>query len=78
MAGKSKATKHIQYHKNGSIWGKGSIRNGQLHGYWEWFRKDGTKMRSGYFDCGKRVGEWITYSKKGRPYKTTVVDEQPR
>jgi len=51
------------------------MKDGQMHGYWEWFRKDGTKMRSGYFDCGKRVGEWITYDKKGARYKTTVIGE---
>jgi hypothetical protein len=33
----------------------------------------GTKMRSGHFDRGKRVGEWITYDKKGARYKTTVI-----
>lgn len=33
-------------------------------GYWEWFRKDGTKLRSGHFQDGEQVGEWITYDKK--------------
>jgi antitoxin component YwqK of YwqJK toxin-antitoxin module len=49
------------------------MKDGRMHGYWEWFRKDGTKMRSGYFDGGKRVGEWITYDKQGARYKTTVI-----
>lgn len=41
-------------------------------GYWEWFRKDGTKLRSGNFDnAGKQVGEWITYNKLGKPFKVT-------
>ena len=75
MATRTRATKHIQHHNNGSIWSKGTMKDGQMHGYWEWFRKDGTKMRSGYFDCGKRVGEWITYDKKGARYKTTVIGE---
>ncbi len=63
--------KHIQYHNDGSIWAKGTMINGQPDGYWEWFRKDGTKLRSGYFAKGKQVGEWTTYDKKGMVYKVT-------
>ena len=73
MATKAKITKHIQYHKDGSIWGKGSMKGGQMHGYWEWFRKSGTRMRSGYFEAGKQVGEWTTYDQKGKPFQTTVM-----
>ena len=42
-----------------------------LTGYWEWFRKDGTKLRSGYFKDGKQVGEWTTYDRTGAPHKVT-------
>ncbi len=63
--------KHIEYHKDGSIWAKGDIVNGVCEGYWEWFRKDGTKMRSGHFLKSKQVGEWITYDKKGKTVKRT-------
>jgi antitoxin component YwqK of YwqJK toxin-antitoxin module len=41
----------------------------EMHGYWEWFRKNGIIMRSGYFDKGKQIGEWITYDKLGKVYK---------
>jgi len=68
-----KTTKHIIYHKDGTIWAKGSKIDDNLDGYWEWFRKDGTKMRSGYFKNGEKIGEWITYDQKGKPYKTTLV-----
>jgi len=68
-----KTTKHIVYHKDGTIWAKGSKIDDNLDGYWEWFRKDGTKMRSGYFKNGEKIGEWITYDQKGNPYKTTLV-----
>ena len=64
---------HIIYHNDGSIWAKGNLVNGQCDGYWEWFRKDGTKMRSGHFDNNKQVGEWITYDKKGKVYKVTLM-----
>ncbi len=40
--------------------------------YWEWFRKDGTIMRSGHFKKGKQVGEWITYDKKGKFIKCAM------
>jgi len=70
---KKKTTEHIEYHKDGSIWGKGQKLDGELHGYWEWFRKDGTKMRSGHFDRGEKVGEWTTYDKNGEVYKVTTI-----
>ena len=70
----SKATRsklHTIYHNNGSIWAKGKMVGGVCDGYWEWFRKDGTKMRSGYFKKGKQVGKWTTYDKKGKVVKVT-------
>jgi antitoxin component YwqK of YwqJK toxin-antitoxin module len=42
-------------------------------GYWEWFRLDGTKMRSGHFENGEPTGEWTTYDKKGQIYKVTQM-----
>ena len=66
-------SQHIEHHKDGSIWATGEMLNGQCEGYWKWFRKDGTKMRSGYFKSGKQTGEWITYDKSGEPYKITVL-----
>lgn len=74
MATKMKSAKqHTVYHKDGSIWAKGRLADGVPTGYWEWFRLDGTKMRSGNFDKGQQVGEWITYDKKGRKYKVTQI-----
>lgn len=35
-------------HKDGSLWARGQAENGVSQGYWEWFRKDGSKMRSGF------------------------------
>ena len=74
MAAKFRSVKpQIKYHRDGSLWAKGQILDGVLTGYWEWFRKDGTKMRSGTFDKGQQVGEWTTYDKHGRVYKVTNV-----
>ena len=72
-AKRSPTKKHVQYHKDGTIWAKGQFIKGVMTGYWEWFRKDGTKMRSGYFEKGEQVGEWTTYDKDGKVYKVTVM-----
>ena len=70
---KASPQKHIEYHKDGSIWAKGQKANGVLVGYWEWFRKDGSKMRSGYFQDGEQTGEWITYDHQGEVLKVTNI-----
>lgn len=64
------------YHKDGSIWAKGKMLNGDCHGYWEWFREDGTKLRSGTFDQGEQIGEWITYDKTGAVYKVSQMKKK--
>ncbi len=64
--------KYITYHKDGSVWAKGEMGTRTMEGYWEWFRKDGTPMRAGYFKDGKQVGKWTTYDKKGTVYKVTT------
>jgi antitoxin component YwqK of YwqJK toxin-antitoxin module len=64
----------VKYHANGkTIWSKGKIVDGQPDGYWEWYRLDGTLKRSGYFEKGKQVGEWITYDQEGKVYKVTQI-----
>ena len=65
--------KHIEYHKDGSVWARGQTAGGVPVGYWEWFRKDGTKLRSGQFQNGEQAGEWTTYDKKGQVYKVTDI-----
>ena len=62
----------IKYHANGiTVWSKGKIVNDQPEGYWEWYRPDGTIKRSGYFEKGEPIGEWITYDNKGAKHKIT-------
>ncbi len=74
MPKKTSSTKqHIVYHRDGSVWARGKMVGGACVGYWEWFRKNGVKLRSGYFAKGKQVGEWITYDKKGKVYKITTI-----
>ena len=74
MATKRRAAKpHVHYHKDGSLWAKGQTIDDVATGYWEWFRKDGSKLRSGYFENGKQTGEWTTYDRKGKVYKVTKM-----
>ncbi len=62
----------IKYHVNGdTIWSKGRIIDGKADGYWEWYRINGTIKRSGYFEMGEPIGEWITYDTEGAAYKKT-------
>ncbi|MEO8263031.1 MAG: hypothetical protein ABI566_10725 [Pseudolysinimonas sp.] len=58
-------------HADGSTAARGAYLDGEMHGYWEWFRLDGTLKRSGHFDNGQAIGEWVTYDAKGAPYKVT-------
>lgn len=62
---------HTERYADGGVKAHGRRVNGELEGYWEWFRKDGSKMRSGHFDRGEQVGEWITYDRAGAPHKVT-------
>lgn len=70
---KSATKKHVQYHRDGSVWATGQMHDGVPTGYWEWFRKDGTKLRSGHFQNGEQVGDWTTYDKRGKVYKVTTI-----
>lgn len=72
-AKKSARRKFIKYHNDGTIWATGYMAGTKPDGYFEWFRKDGTRMRSGYFSKGKQVGTWTTYDKKGGIVRTTTI-----
>ena len=75
---KSKPVEHIHYHEDGSVWARGQTIDGVPTGYWEWFRKDGVRMRSGHFLGGVQVGEWTAYDKTGAVYKVTVMKPKKR
>ena len=65
--------KYVKRHNDGTIWAKGTMLNGVPDGYWEWFRKDGSRLRSGYFAKGEQTGEWTTYDRQGSVYKVTTI-----
>ena len=78
MATKRVAPKaFVKHHRDGSIWARGQTLDGVATGYWEWFRKDGTKLRSGHFDKGEQAGEWTTYDQTGAVYKVTRMRPKP-
>jgi antitoxin component YwqK of YwqJK toxin-antitoxin module len=56
----------IKYHSDGeTVWSEGRYVDGVAHGYWVWFRPDGTIKRSGYFNMGTPSGRWTTYDAHG-------------
>ncbi len=50
---------------DGGLKAQGRMKDGELHGAWSWWRKDGTLMRTGSFDHGRQVGTWTTYDATG-------------
>jgi antitoxin component YwqK of YwqJK toxin-antitoxin module len=50
--------------------------DGTPNSYWEWYRPDGTIKRSGHFDMGEPVGEWVTYDSNGNKHKITIRDKE--
>jgi len=50
---------------------KGGYLDGKMHGAWEFYRKDGSLMRSGEFDRDIQVGIWKTFDREGNLVKET-------
>jgi uncharacterized protein YdhG (YjbR/CyaY superfamily) len=59
------------FYADGGLKAKGRIKDGELHGGWLWWRRDGSLLRSGSFDRGRQVGEWTTYDRASMPVKAT-------
>ena len=60
-----------EFYDDGGLKAKGRMKDGELHGPWQWWRKDGSLLRSGSFDRGRQVGEWTTYDRDSAPVKVT-------
>jgi antitoxin component YwqK of YwqJK toxin-antitoxin module len=69
-------TPFIKLHRDGSLWANGQTVGDVPEGYWEWFRKDGAKLRSGTFRASVQIGEWTTYDAQGKPYKVTRMKDE--
>jgi antitoxin component YwqK of YwqJK toxin-antitoxin module len=53
------------FYENGLPRFKGDYLDGEMHGPWEFFRKDGSLMRSGAFNLGVQIGIWRTFDRAG-------------
>lgn len=51
----------MEFYDNGHLKAKGKYREGEMHGHWEFYRRDGSIMRSGKLQLGSPIGEWTTY-----------------
>lgn len=56
---------------NGKPKHRGARLEGEMHGPWEFYRRDGSLMRSGEFDRGRQIGVWKTFDRNGRVAKET-------
>ncbi|MCB1261799.1 MAG: DUF1801 domain-containing protein [Acidimicrobiales bacterium] len=59
--------KRFEFFDDGTVRAAGSMRAGELHGDWRWYRRDGSLLRTGSFRAGEQVGTWTTYDRAGNP-----------
>lgn len=60
-----------EFYDNGFLKHRGRMKDGEMHGAWEFFRRDGSPLRSGRFAQGVQVGPWTTYDRSGKPHRVT-------
>ena len=65
--------KRYEFFDDGSVKAAGSMKDGELHGAWQWWRADGTLMRAGTFSRGEPVGTWQTFDRHGEVVTQTRV-----
>ena len=51
----------LEFYDNGHLKSKGKNKDGLMHGQWEFYRRDGSLMRSGKLSKGEPVGNWETF-----------------
>ncbi len=71
MSRRSEPVPEITYFGNGKVKYRGANLDGEMHGPWEWYRTDGSLMRTGQFDQGRQTGVWRTFDRSGRIVKET-------
>jgi predicted small metal-binding protein len=67
-------TPHAEHYDNGAVKLTGFHLDGEMHGPWSFYRRDGSLMRTGAFDRGKQLGTWRTYDRSGTVVKETSFD----
>ncbi len=73
----SEPTLDIAYFDTGAVRYRGFQLGGEMHGAWEFLRKDGSVMRAGEFDRGRQVGVWRTFDRAGRVVRETDYSKGP-
>jgi uncharacterized protein YdhG (YjbR/CyaY superfamily) len=63
--------RRYEFYADGQVKASGQMKDGRLHGRWEWFRRDGSLMRTGQFTNGAQVGTWTTWKQDGTTAKIT-------
>ena len=76
MAKKGQTIPALDHYDNGKVRFRGQNLDGEMHGAWEFFRKDGSIMRSGSFERGQQVGIWQTYDRAGKVVKETSFSKK--
>jgi curved DNA-binding protein CbpA len=54
----NEALRFERYYEHGSLYQKGSLKNGELHGPFERFDETGRAVEKGHMNMGKRCGKW--------------------
>ena len=75
MADDIEAVPAEEHYGNGNAKFRGFYLDGAMHGAWEFFRSDGSLMRTGAFDRGSQLGVWRTFDRTGRVVKETDYGE---
>ncbi len=60
------------FYADGVVESRGAVKDGEMHGEWTWYRRDGSLKRSGRFDRGAQVGTWRTFDAGGTLVKETT------
>ena len=66
------------HYASGQVQSIGQMLEGEMHGEWQFFRKDGSVMRTGSFDRGRQTGIWRTYERSGRLVSETNFSTKAR
>lgn len=64
-------TADVAHYDTGAVRYRGFQLDGQMHGDWEFLRRDGSLMRAGRFERGAQVGVWRTFGRHGNVVKET-------
>jgi antitoxin component YwqK of YwqJK toxin-antitoxin module len=62
----------VSHYPTGAVRYRGFSLDGASHGAWEFYRLDGSVMRTGSFDRGRQIGVWRTFDRAGRLIKETT------